>query len=109
MPGDDKGSPPRSHGILTPLQRSVLGRSELKDLVDLYFIFKAGTDPLSLFKDAQRKDGGLTPATLAYSFSQIRISGPLEGMISDVSVEELTSFRDHFVDELTREAFPDEK
>ena len=88
---------------------AILHRSELKDLVDLYFIEKAGISPLDRLPDAQLKEGGVTPASLAYSFSQIRISDSLVGMISEVSVEELRSFRDRLVDQLTRMAFPEDE
>jgi len=85
---------------------AVVGRSELKDLIDLYFIEKTGVNLLDLLNDAQRKDGGLTPATLAYTLSQISTSGRLQGLLIPVSKEDLTRFRDRLVDALTRMAFP---
>jgi predicted nucleotidyltransferase component of viral defense system len=53
---------------------AALGRTEIKDLVDLYFLDKAGYSIINYFDLAKQKDGGLAYETLAYTLSQFDIS-----------------------------------
>lgn len=48
---------------------SLVGRSEVRDLVDLYFLDRAGFRVECFVADAARKDGGVTPATVAWILS----------------------------------------
>jgi Nucleotidyl transferase AbiEii toxin, Type IV TA system len=72
---------------------TLLGRSELRDLVDLFFIERAGLPAREGFDDALKKDGGMDPAWLAWAISQIEL-GPLRGMIVPLDAEDLKRFRD---------------
>jgi hypothetical protein len=72
---------------------ALLGRSELRDLVDLLFIDRAGLSVRDGFDDATAKDGGMDPAWFAWALGQIRL-GPLDGMVEAVSLDELRQFRD---------------
>ncbi|UQA56578.1 nucleotidyl transferase AbiEii/AbiGii toxin family protein [Polyangium aurulentum] len=72
---------------------ALLGRSELRDLVDLYFIDRAGMPVLEGFEDAVRKDGGMDPAWFAWAVSQIEPQA-LRGMIAPLDLEALRRFRD---------------
>lgn len=72
---------------------TLLGRSELRDLVDLYFIERAGLPALDGFEDALEKDGGMDPAWFAWAVSQIELS-PLRGMTAPLDADELRRFRD---------------
>jgi hypothetical protein len=72
---------------------ALLGRSELRDLVDLYFIERAGLSALDGFEDALEKDGGMDPAWFAWAVSQITL-GPLRGMIAALDGDDLRRFRD---------------
>lgn len=78
---------------------AVLGRSALRDLVDLYFLSRAGWPPLDGLSDAATKDGGMDPGWLAWALSQIEIT-PLPGMIVELDSEDLRRFRDDFVGKL---------
>jgi hypothetical protein len=75
---------------------AVLGRSALRDLVDLFFLSKAGWPPLEGLADATAKDGGMDPGWLAWALSQIEIA-PLPGMLVELDLGELRGFRDELV------------
>jgi hypothetical protein len=51
---------------------AILGRTEPKDFVDLYFILSAGYDFDDLLHKAQQKDLGLSPFYLAGSLLEVR-------------------------------------
>ncbi|HSM92473.1 MAG TPA: nucleotidyl transferase AbiEii/AbiGii toxin family protein [Anaeromyxobacteraceae bacterium] len=52
---------------------ALLGRSEIRDLVDLMFILGAGVQLDQAMLGAERKDAGADPATLAWVLDQISI------------------------------------
>jgi hypothetical protein len=52
---------------------TVIGRAEERDLVDLLFLERAGLRIEDALGEALAKDGGCTPATLAWVLSEIRI------------------------------------
>jgi hypothetical protein len=56
---------------------TLIGRCEIKDLVDLYFLKAEGFDAIDLLPDAQRKEGGLEPAMLAYLLSELSVESRL--------------------------------
>ncbi len=85
---------------------TILGRSELRDLVDLLFLERAGYRALDALDAARRKDPGLTPAQLAWAITQVRLDRLPEGMLVPVSIEELRAFAARLVDGLERLAFP---
>lgn len=72
---------------------ALLGRSELRDLVDLFFIERAGLPVLEGFDDALKKDGGMDPAWFAWAVSQIGLK-PLPGMIVALDEDDLRRFKE---------------
>ena len=54
---------------------ALLGRGEIRDLVDLRAILARGLDLASILSDAECKDGGVSAATLAWIVDGLRI-GP---------------------------------
>jgi hypothetical protein len=60
---------------------ALLSRSELRDLIDVYALEQAGFRVEDVLPLAQQKDGGLTPAQLAWVLSQIDLSSLPEGKI----------------------------
>lgn len=78
---------------------AVLGRSELRDLVDLYFLEAAGLPAIEGIEDALQKDGGVDPAWLAWAIDQINIT-PLPGMVVPLNSEELSTFRGRLREQL---------
>jgi hypothetical protein len=85
---------------------AILGRSEVRDYVDSFFVAKEGRDPLSLMSAACRKDAGLEPAALAFVLSGVKVRSAPEGLEKPVSAEELQAFIDDLRQRLARLAFP---
>jgi hypothetical protein len=85
---------------------AALGRTEIKDLVDLYFLDKAGYSIPNYFDIAQQKDGGLAYETLAYTLSQFEISAIPPFMIKSLTVDELRQYRDATIDWLIIKSKP---
>ena len=54
---------------------ALLGRAEIRDLVDVRALEESGLPLETALAAGQRKDGGLTPAQLAWVLSQISIGG----------------------------------
>ena len=75
---------------------ALLGRAEIRDLVDLMVIARAGTDLRQAMLDAERKDAGIDPATLAWVLDQINI-GQGARLPGGVSGTELEAFRTYLI------------
>ncbi len=56
---------------------TLVSRSEIRDLVDLYFLERAGFEVESFLSDAVKKDGGVTPATIAWILSGLTVPDTL--------------------------------
>jgi len=108
------GAPVESEGLrVDPLREilinkicAILGRSELRDLVDLFFLDRAGFQVLDALADARRKDAGLTSALLAWAISQVPLDRLPDGLLVPVSLDELRTFRARLVEALERLSFP---
>ncbi len=85
---------------------TILGRSELRDYVDLYFLARHGVDLLALLPAAQRKDGGLDAATLAFVLSEVKVNRAPEGLEEPITREQLQAFVDDLRTRLAAAAFP---
>ncbi len=85
---------------------AVLGRSEVKDLVDLYFLGESGVDVLSYLPAAHSKDGGMEPATLAYVLQQMPTDPHGLLLLRDLDPAGLAEFRDKLVARLLELAWP---
>jgi hypothetical protein len=53
---------------------ALVGRQEERDLVDVYFLEQRGYSVESALEAALAKDGGCTPATLAWLLSELEIA-----------------------------------
>ena len=85
---------------------AILGRAEVRDYVDLYFLAGIGKEPLAFLPAARRKDAGLEPATLAFVLSDVKVHRVPEDLVKPVSAAELQAFIDDLRHRLAREAFP---
>jgi nucleotidyltransferase AbiEii toxin of type IV toxin-antitoxin system len=85
---------------------TLLGRSEVKDVLDLYFLSKNGFDIVSNIDAAMKKDGGLDPATLSYIVSTVKIKELPDYLIEDVSLDDLNKFITKLKNDLAKIAFP---
>lgn len=91
--------------ILANKLTAVVGRAEERDLIDVLFLERAGYRVESALDAALAKDGGCTPATLAWILSQIRIPDGA-ALPGGVSPQELRAFVSDLVLRLRRAALP---
>jgi hypothetical protein len=84
---------------------TLLGRSEIRDLVDVRALEGLGLSLTQALEAGQRKDGGLTPAQLAWVLSQITI-GDGASLPGGVTPSELRDYLRGLVDRLTGLAHP---
>ncbi|MBI4374671.1 MAG: hypothetical protein HY542_07320, partial [Deltaproteobacteria bacterium] len=71
----------------------LLGRTDAKDFVDLYFILKREPfDIFELIESGQRKDGGLEPFVWASLIAAVERLTVLPRMIQPISLPELQKF-----------------
>ena len=84
---------------------TLLSRGEVRDLVDVLFLERAGLRAEDAIGPASSKDGGLTPAQLAWVLSQITI-GPDARVPAGITPDELRAFLENLVSRLTRLAWP---
>lgn len=86
---------------------AVLGRSEVKDLVDLFFLADSGLDVLDHMPAAATKDGGMEPATLAYVLKHAPTDPSDLLLLRQVDSAALAAFRDGLVSRLLTLAWPE--
>jgi predicted nucleotidyltransferase component of viral defense system len=84
---------------------ALLGRAEVRDLVDVRALEGLGLSLTEALVAGERKDGGLTPAQLAWVLSQITI-GEDTDLPGGVGPDELRKYLDGLVDRLARLAHP---
>jgi hypothetical protein len=84
---------------------ALLGRSEIRDLVDVRALEGLGLSLTDALAAGQRKDGGLTPAQLAWVLSQITI-GDAATLPAAVPPAELRDYLRGLIDRLVRLAHP---
>ncbi len=87
---------------------AILGRTEPKDFVDLYFILKAGYDFDDLLAKAQTKDLGMHPFYLAGALRQVLNFRRLPATTLPLALVELQQFILSLADHLLDQAAPPE-
>ena len=87
---------------------ALLGRAEIRDLVDLQALLDSGENLEQAVQKAPAKDGGFSAPILAWVLKglDIRAIAPMAG-VSVESVDQLCDFRDHLVDALLAMSQPD--
>ena len=85
---------------------ALLGRTEYKDLVDLFVLQKNGFGAVENLPAAAKKDGGLTAVSLAYALENMDLSKMPDSLKSVVPMAELERFRTDLRDHLLRAGFP---
>jgi len=85
---------------------ALLSRSEVRDLVDVRALEKAGYSIDAAIDDAGKKDSGFTPAQLAWVLSEIRFGEDLMPP-GNISRSELQAYLNDLLKRLSRMAFPD--
>lgn len=94
--------------ILANKLTAVVGRAEERDLIDILFLERAGYPVESALDAALAKDGGCTPAALAWLLSQIEIPDGLQ-LPGSVTPAELRAFVTDLVVRLRRAALPEQE
>jgi hypothetical protein len=84
----------------------ILSRSEPRDLVDLLFLDRAGHPPERDLEIASRKDAGIDPGVLSWLLGQFPLQ-PMPRMLTDLTEDQLASFRAELRERLRRLAVPD--
>ena len=84
---------------------ALLSRSEIRDLVDVMVLEKAGFDLEVAIEAAAKKDTGLSPAQLAWVLHQIEFGADLTPP-GDVSVAELRLYLENLIERLQKLALP---
>jgi hypothetical protein len=110
---DIEEPPPPIEGIVVESLRDlrankltcILSRSEPRDLVDLYFLDRAGHPPEEDLDLALKKDAGIDPAVLAWLLSRFPTE-PLPQMLEPLTEEQLRRFRDELGERLRKIASP---
>lgn len=84
---------------------ALLGRAEIRDLVDVRALEETGLLLERALEAGRRKDGGLTPGQLAWVLSQITI-GDDARVPGDATAPELRRYLQELIDRLVRLARP---
>ncbi|WP_437576134.1 nucleotidyl transferase AbiEii/AbiGii toxin family protein [Sorangium sp. So ce887] len=101
--GDIRVDPPEE--IFANKLCTLLSRSEIRDLVDVYALERAGYKLEDALPLAKQKDGGVTPASLAWILSEIEI-GDDASIPGDIPVPDLRAFLQDLISRLGRLAYP---
>jgi hypothetical protein len=91
--------------ILANKLTALVGRAEERDLIDVMFLERAGYSIEAALPGALAKDGGCTPATLAWLLSEITVPDGVE-LPAGVSPAELRAFIAELIDRLLALATP---
>lgn len=91
--------------ILVNKLTALVGRQEERDLVDVWFIEQRGLRVEDVLPAAARKDGGCTPATLAWLLSTFPVP-PDDRVPPPLTSSLLGHWRDELVQRLARAARP---
>jgi predicted nucleotidyltransferase component of viral defense system len=95
--------------ILTNKLCALLGRAEIRDLVDVQALLASGADLKRALLEAPRKDAGFSPLTLAWVLRDIRPKalGHLAGLNED-EAKALEGFKERLVIELLEAGAPEQ-
>jgi hypothetical protein len=94
--------------ILASKVATLLERSEIRDLADVKALLDAGGDLQAGLRDAPKKDAGFSPLTLAWVLKDYDPRPAVKALgWDDRQAEELLSFRQWLIDQLTAITIPD--
>jgi hypothetical protein len=96
------------HEILVNKLCALLGRAELRDLVDLHQLLAQGGDLERALGDAPRKDGGFSPLTLAWVLEGMNIAHLARALgMSDTQARVLSDFHASLIERLVAAGKPE--
>jgi hypothetical protein len=85
---------------------TLIGRCEVKDLVDLFFLSKRGFTVRDHFAEAHQKEGGLDPAMISFILARTTIEKTPDYVLEPLDLNELRAFVQGLQLELADLAFP---
>jgi hypothetical protein len=89
------------HEILVNKLCALLGRAELRDLVDLRALLDQGGNLEQALRDAPRKDGGFSPLTLAWVLKETSPAPAARAMgWAEARIRELSDFHARLIEKL---------
>ena len=96
------------HEILVAKLTALLGRTELRDLVDVQVLLEAGTDLTAALHDAPKKDAGFSGMTLAWVLHTFE-TAPLARALgwSEEQTARVDAFRHQLIERLAQIARPE--
>ncbi|MGH9324522.1 MAG: nucleotidyl transferase AbiEii/AbiGii toxin family protein [Vicinamibacteria bacterium] len=96
------------HEILVNKLCALLGRAELRDLIDLRELLARGGELERALRDAPRKDEGFSPLTLAWVLKDTN-PAPLARALgwSEAQIQGLSDFHSRLIDELVASGAPE--
>ncbi len=96
------------HEILVNKLCALLGRAEIRDLIDVRFLLQAGADLKRALQDAPRKDAGFSPLTLAWILRDVRPTALARATGMDqAEAEDLENFKERLVSDLQEAGAPE--
>jgi hypothetical protein len=93
--------------ILANKLTAIVGRAEKRDLIDVMLLERAGNSVEAALPAALAKDGGCTPATLAWLLSEVKIPDGIE-LPAGVPPAELRAYLANLIRRLLVLAAPEE-
>jgi hypothetical protein len=85
---------------------ALYGRSEIKDIIDLYFLQHV-VDIWNAYDKVIIKEGGMEPSMLAYLLSTVQIKELPDYLNVQVSIDEIQLFIDSIISFLNNKSFPE--
>jgi hypothetical protein len=86
---------------------ALLGRAELRDLVDLRALLEQGGNFEQALRDAPRKDGGFSPLTLAWVLKETSPVPAARTMgWTEAEIRELSAFHSRLIEKLIAASTP---
>ena len=94
------------HEIVVNKVTTLIGRCEVKDLVDLYFLEAEGFKVENYMEEAALKDGGLDPAMVAILLGAVKINEMPDYLLKPLSVDALRDYIDKLRLRMAALAYP---
>jgi len=96
------------HEILVNKLCALLGRAEIRDLIDVRALLQTGADLKRALEDASRKDAGFSPLTLAWILRDVRPTALARAIGMDpAEAEDLEKFKERLVSDLQEAGAPE--
>ena len=95
------------HEIFVNKICTLVSRSEVKDLIDLYFLEAEGLAIEEHFSQARQKEGGLDPAMIAFLLDQMHVDSTPAYLLKPAPPETINAYIDELKKRLAALAFPE--